>query len=122
MEARYVEVNLDSKPIKIVSSLPAPFPPPPSQPWLGTAIRFPYDVTDTNGEVFKIIAYTHTYVVWYAILYWSVNGQNGQSIISDGGKPFETAPLASAAEAYGYNGHGWYICPKASALNCALSE
>jgi hypothetical protein len=122
MEARYIEVDLDSNPAKIVASLPDPFPPPSNEPWEGTPVRFPYYVTDTNGEVFKIIAYTGSDSTWYAKLFWSVDGRNGESLIEDNGKPFQTAAFNRAADIYGYNRNQWYICPKTSALRCVLND
>ena len=121
MESRYITVDLDGKPIRITSSVRDPFPAPSGESWEGTPIKFPYYVSDTSSEVFKIIASTRSDVTWYAVLYWSANGQNGESIISDGNKPFETAVVTRAASIYGYNGHGWRVCPKGSSVNCALS-
>jgi hypothetical protein len=122
MEARWMVVNLDQTPPNIVVSYPDAFPPPSGQPWQATPIKFPYSVTDTDGEVFKIITYTHSDCVWYAELFWSINGINGESIINDDGKPFQTALAANAAVAYGRKGSGWYICPAKAALNCALHQ
>jgi hypothetical protein len=122
MEARYVVANLDNNPIEIVASRRDPFPPRSGEPWLAKPVRFPYYVTDTNGEVFKIIAYAHSDIVWYAKLFWSVEGKNGESIINDGGKPFQTAPLARAKAAYGYNGHQWYVCPSGAQLTCTMQK
>lgn len=122
IEARYMEVNLDDNPIKIVASHRDPFPPPPGERWLAKPVRFPYYVTDTNGEVFKIIAYGHSDVVWYAKLFWSVDGKNGESVIDDGGKPFQTAPLVHAKAAYGYDGNQWRVCPGGPAVDCPLHQ
>jgi hypothetical protein len=122
MEARWMVVNLDHTPPRILVSYPDSFPPPSGQPWQATAVKFPYSVTDTNGEVFKIVAYTHDDLVWYAELFWSVNGINGESIINNDGKPFETALAANAAVAYGRKKGEWYICPRSAALSCALHQ
>jgi hypothetical protein len=122
MEARYLVVDLDHRPADIVASARDPFPAPSSQPWQGTRVSFPYSVTDTSGEVFKIIAFTHGDVTWYARLFWSVDGKNGQSIISGGGKPFETAASNRAAAVYGYNGHNWYVCSNESASADSVSR
>jgi hypothetical protein len=108
--ARYMVVDLDNSPANIVASARDSFPAPSDEPWQGTPVTFPYYVTDTNGEVFKIIAYTHSDVTWYAELFWSVDGKNGQSIISDDGKSFETAVWGRAAAVYGYKGNNWYVC------------
>jgi hypothetical protein len=120
MEARYITVNLDSKPPRIVGSFPNRFPTQ-GEPWQATPIKFPYYVTDTSSEFFKIIASTRGDVTWYAILFWSVDGKNGESIISNGTKPFETAVVNRAAAVYGWNGHDWYVCPKGDTSKCALS-
>lgn len=122
MDGRLVEVDLDGHPIKIVASHPDPFPALPGEPWLAKPIRFPYSVTDTNGEVFKIIAYGRTDCVWYATLFWSVDGENGESIINDNGKPFETAPATRATMAYSYKNHKWHICRSPARLKCALHQ
>lgn len=122
MEAAGIEVNLDDNPIKIVSRFRYMVPKlPAGQPqWLLTALRFPYKVTDTDGEVFKIIAYSRRYTAWYAILYWSVNGRNGQSVIKDNGKPFQTAPATMATTGYGYkNGH-WFVCKQLDSITCSV--
>jgi hypothetical protein len=125
MEARYMIVDLDNNPANIVTSARDPFPAPSDERWQGTPVTFPYSVTDTSGEVFKIIAFTHEDVTWYVKLFWSVDGKNGQSIISDGGKHFETAAFSHAAAVYGYNGYGWYVCSKSvssdSVSQCATS-
>jgi len=124
MEARYIVVNLDSNPIKVIASHRDSFPAPSGEPWLTKPIRFPYYVTDTNGEVFKIIAYAHSDITWYAKLSWSVNGKNGESTINDDGKPFQTAPLLRAKVVYGYDGHRWYVCPGgvAVAQDCPIQR
>jgi len=122
MQASGIEVNLNDDPIRIVSSFRYMVPTMPAgQPqWLLTPLRFPYKVTNTDGEVFKIIAYTHSYIAWYAVLYWSIDGQNGQSIINDQGKPFQTAPVGQATASYGYKNNGWYIC-RPKSLTCVIS-
>jgi hypothetical protein len=123
--ARYLIVDLDNSPANIVTSARDPYPAPSDEPWQATPVTFPYYVSDTSAEVFKIIAFTHKDVTWYAELFWSVDGKNGQSIISDGGKPFETAAFSLATAVYGYNGHGWYVCAKNisadSAYQCPIS-
>jgi hypothetical protein len=124
MDARYVIVDLDKNPANIVASARDPFPAP-GEPWQGTPVTFPYYVSETSSEVFKIIAFTHEDVTWYAELFWSADGKNGQSIISDSGKPFETAAFTRAADVYKYNGHSWYVCSKGasadSVYQCATS-
>ena len=115
---RYIEVNLDSKPPKIIASYPNYLAGSSDPPWERTPVRFPYFVTDTSSEVFNIVAYTHNDVTWYAELLWSVNGRNGESIINDDGKPFETAAGSLASAEYGFNGHSWQACRKGD-MSCA---
>jgi hypothetical protein len=117
---RYIEVNLDSKPAKIIASYPNYLAGSSDPPWERTPVRFPYFVTDTSSEIFNIVAYTHSDVTWYAELLWSVNGKNGDSIINDDGKPFETAAGSLASAVYGFNGHSWQVCHKDD-MSCALS-
>lgn len=117
---RYIEVNLDSKPPKIIASYPNYLAGSSDPPWERTPVRFPYFVTDTSSEIFNIVAYTHSDVTWYAELLWSVNGKNGDSIINDDGKPFETAAGSLASAVYGFNGHSWQVCHKDD-MSCALS-
>lgn len=117
---RYIEVNLDSKPPKIIASYPNYLAGSSDPPWERTPVRFPYFVTDTSSEIFNIVAYTHSDVTWYAELLWSVNGKNGDSIINDDGKPFETAAGSLASAVYGFNGHTWQVCHKDD-MSCALS-
>jgi hypothetical protein len=121
MDARYMEVDLDTTPIKIVDSLPDQLPRAPGEPaWLTEPVEFPYDVTDTQGEVFKIIAYTRNDCAWYAKLFWSVDGQSGESAIGDSSNPFKTAAASHATVTYGYDGKRWYICPAGSEFNCQI--
>jgi hypothetical protein len=122
MQASGITVDLDKNPIRIESSFSEMLPSAPAgQPqWLVTPLRFPYQVTNTDGEVFKIIAYAQSYCAWYAILYWSTDGQNGESIINDNGKPFQTAPASLASVSYGYQNNKWYVCGK-HATNCFVN-
>ena len=117
---RYIEVNLDSKPPKIIASYPNYLAGSSDPPWERTPVRFPYFVTDTSSEILNIVAYTHSDVTWYAELLWSVNGKNGDSIINDDGKSFETAAGSLASAVYGFNGHSWQVCHKDD-MSCALS-
>src|SRR5262249_35736911 len=73
-EFRYMTVNLDSKPPKITGSFPDSHLRQGDPPWQGTPIKFPYYVSDTSSEAFKIVASTRSDVTWYAILFWSVDG------------------------------------------------
>lgn len=120
LDFRYINVNLDSKPPQITGSSPNFMAGPSDPPWERTPVKFPYFVTDNNSEVFNIVAYSDSDVTWYAELLWSVNGRNGESIISDGGKPFETAAGSLATAEYVFNGHSWQVCPK-GAITCASS-
>jgi hypothetical protein len=115
LTARLIDVNLDDNPPKIVESDPDQAPLLPGDPsWLTKPIQFPYQVTDVNGEVFKIIASGQCDCAWFAKLSWSTNGKNGMSIIDDNGKPFQIAPTNLATMVYGFDQRRqqWYVCPK----------
>jgi hypothetical protein len=91
---RIFDVDLDRSPPRIDRSLGLP-ESPGGKPT--AAIRIPYKVSNTDGEVFSIYARTNKCICrWYGKLSWSTNGTNGYSIISDGGKTFETAPAERA--------------------------
>ena len=55
------------------------------------AVDFPYRVSDTELEVFHIVAYTSGCdCLWRANLQWSYRGKSGITVIDDDGKPFRT--------------------------------
>jgi hypothetical protein len=110
MMFRYIDVNLDNKPPKITDSVPDQMLLPSDPPSQGTPIRFPYFVSKSSSETFDIIAQTHGDVVWYAELLWSVDGKNGQTVINNGGRDFETAMASLAAARYAFSGGRWQLC------------
>jgi hypothetical protein len=114
---RYIDVNLDSKPAKIIDSIPNRIPLPSDPPSQSKPIEFPYYVSETSSEIFNIIAHTRGDVTWYAELLWSVDGANGVSVINNGGNNFETAVNSRATASYSFNNGGWRTCPK-SAMSC----
>jgi hypothetical protein len=106
---RYIDVDLDGKPPKMIDSFPNYFARTSID---GKAIKFPYLVSEISSEVFDIIAHTHGDVTWYAELLWSVNGRNGESIINNSGKYFETAVAPRATVQYAFHGGSWQACAK----------
>ncbi|WP_210592651.1 helix-turn-helix transcriptional regulator [Streptomyces sp. GESEQ-35] len=53
---------------------------------------FPFKVSESDPEVFRITADASAYDVrWYLELDWSSGSQKGTSVIDDGGEPFRTS-------------------------------
>ncbi|MFF9687198.1 helix-turn-helix domain-containing protein [Streptomyces sp. NPDC014623] len=66
------------------------------------ATSFPYQVSSTDVEVFRIDAHVEEHdVAWYLELQWTSAGQSGVLRIDDGGRPFRTSSL-SARPSYSY--------------------
>jgi hypothetical protein len=60
-------------------------------------IDFPYTVTDSDPELFSIIAWTEDcYCEWTATLEWRVGEREGESLILDEGKPFRVSASTNA--------------------------
>jgi len=56
-----------------------------------TPITFPFRVSSTEPEVFHIEARTtRCDCTWVAELFWTAGGEQGSTIIDDGGEPFRT--------------------------------
>jgi len=117
---RYIQVNLDSKPPSITGSSRNYFAGPSAPPWQRKPVKFPYYVSGTSTETFNILAYTNSDVTWYAEVLWSVDGKNGDSVINNDGKPFETAVASRASFEYQFSDNRWKICPKDDS-SCANS-
>ena len=82
MIVRHFQVNLDEDP-PTVSSVESEEGAP--------AVDFPYRVSDTELEVFHIVAYTSGCdCSWRANLQWSYRGKSGITVIDDDGEPFRT--------------------------------
>lgn len=53
---------------------------------------FPFSVSESDPEVFRITADTSAYDVrWYLELAWSSGGRSGKLVVDDGGRPFRTS-------------------------------
>ncbi len=101
---RYIEVNLSKQPVRIVASVPDRFGGSNEPAWQLKPVIFPYTVSATDTEIFKIIADANQCdCEWYAKLYWSTDGKNGESIIDDQGRPFRTAPYQRVTATYSYD-------------------
>ncbi|MFE9857614.1 helix-turn-helix domain-containing protein [Streptomyces sp. NPDC005780] len=58
------------------------------------AKNFPYRVSSTDVEVFRLDAHTEDHdVTWYLELEWSSGGRSGMLRVDDNGKPFRTAGM-----------------------------
>lgn len=58
------------------------------------AKNFPYQVSSTDVEVFRLDAHTEDHdVTWYLELEWSSGDRSGMLRIDDNGKPFRTAGM-----------------------------
>jgi hypothetical protein len=101
---RYIEVDLSKQPVRIVASRPDRIPGPNEPAWDLKPVIFPYTVSATDTEVFMIYADANQCdCEWYAKLYWSIGGQNGESIINDQGRPFRTVPYQRVKGMYTYD-------------------
>jgi transcriptional regulator with XRE-family HTH domain len=79
---------------------------------LATAVNgqrdFPYKVSESDPEVFYVVAHTNGHDVrWQLELDWSSGSRHGTVKIDDGGTPFRTS--ASGTDYYGWplGGSGW---------------
>ncbi|GLW51020.1 hypothetical protein Stsp02_66810 [Streptomyces sp. NBRC 14336] len=53
---------------------------------------FPFSVSESDPEVFRITADASAYDVrWYLVLAWSSGGRSGKLVVDDGGRPFRTS-------------------------------
>ncbi len=70
---------------------------------------FPYSVSESDPEVFKVNAHTSGHdVSWYLELEWSSGARQGTVRVDDHGKPFRTsASRDSSYYAYPLGGDGW---------------
>jgi len=90
---RHFQVNLDASP-PTVEALPDEFNPVP-------AVDFPYQVSQTDPEVFLIVAHAlKCDCSWRARLHWVYHGQTGSTVIDQDGQPFRTASAAGKTATY----------------------
>lgn len=84
VDVRWVHVNLDSDPPTITAGKGYT---PGKGRW-----QFPLRVSETEIEVFYILASTETcYCEWTAELYYLADGREGSVIIDNEGEPFVTS-------------------------------
>lgn len=66
---------------------------------IGGQRDFPYSVSESDPEVFQVVAHTSGHdVSWELELEWSSGGRHGTTLIDDNGKPFRTS--ASPEDSY----------------------
>ncbi|CAM5229869.1 helix-turn-helix transcriptional regulator [Streptomyces violaceorubidus] len=59
---------------------------------IGGQRDFPYSVSESDPEVFKVNAHTSGHdVSWYLELEWSSGARHGTTRVDDNGKPFRTS-------------------------------
>ncbi len=70
---------------------------------------FPYSVSESDPEVFKVNAHTSGHdVSWYLELEWSSGARQGTVRVDDHGKPFRTSASRDGSYyAYPLGGDGW---------------
>lgn len=87
---RWLSVNLDTTPPVITASKDDRFEVE-GDPKDAKPVTFPFRVSDTQPEVFYVVAETRQCdCTWVIELYWVANGREGTSMIDDNGKPFRT--------------------------------
>ncbi|WP_432081196.1 helix-turn-helix domain-containing protein [Streptomyces sp. WAC 04229] len=76
---------------------------------IGGQRDFPYSVSESDPEVFKVNAHTSGQnVSWYLELEWSSGGRHGTTRVDDHGKPFRTsASRDSSYYAYPLGSDAW---------------
>jgi hypothetical protein len=94
---RLFNVYLDDKPPTITAA--------PDEFGTDPAIDFPYKVSQTDPEVFRILAYTTKCdCSWRARLHWVYQGENGITVIDDDGRPFRTASPSKSTSYFARDG------------------
>jgi hypothetical protein len=89
-------VNLDTSP-PTVTPAPNPGPVAPAVPERTAPVMFPYTISDSNLELFKLtISTQHCDCTWTAELYWTAGSKVGHTFIDDNGRPFETTAASAA--------------------------
>lgn len=100
---RFIEVNVDESPPKILATNSDPNGIWGGEPVDLTPIRFPYTVKNGDSEPFYVIAESHQYVEYNARIDWMYEGKSGSTIVDDHGKPFRiAAPGADAPQTQGW--------------------
>jgi hypothetical protein len=92
LNARYLVVDLDASPPKVVGSYDDREEVVIEGSVPERRIQFPYTVSDTSQpEVFYVNVQTKTCDCrWVLKLHWEADGKRGTTAISDNGKPFRT--------------------------------
>jgi hypothetical protein len=93
INVRFIEVNLDHE--------------PPTWEYLDSqgepADHFPFEVTETETEVFDIAAFTlRCDCLWTAELHYSTEGEEGAITIDNDGRPFRTTAVSEEAQGQYY--------------------
>ena len=95
LQARYMTVNLDKKPPVIEAAADYRYLSDPSIP--EEPIRFPYTTSESDPEVFYVIALTDQCdCTWRIKLRWIADGDSGEKVIDNNGQPFRTTATINA--------------------------
>ncbi|MFE2050444.1 helix-turn-helix domain-containing protein [Streptomyces sp. NPDC059459] len=80
---------------------------------VGGQRNFPYKVSESDPEVFRVDAHTSGHdVSWYLELEWSSGGREGTVRVDDNGRPFRTsASKDSSYYAYPLGSDAWEFVP-----------
>lgn len=95
LQARYITVNLDKKPPEVEGSADYRFLSDPTIP--EKPISFPYKISESDPEVFYVIALTDQCdCTWRIKLLWVAGGESGEIVIDNNGQPFRTTSVVNA--------------------------
>jgi len=88
-------IDLDKKPPTIETAADYRFLSDPTIP--EEPVSFPYKVSESDPEVFYVIAFTEQCdCMWRIKLSWVAGGESGERVIDNKGQPFRTTSIANA--------------------------
>jgi hypothetical protein len=96
---RWLVVDLDDDPPRVRSEVDEVIIEllPPESPAEREPIRFPYQVSSTDPEVFEIVTNTvDCDCSWVAVVSWQSGGRSGRTVVDNDGRDFRTIGSAHA--------------------------
>ncbi len=98
--ARWLDVDLDRNPPTVSHGEAGYSEPPAGAPaWSITPIRFPYEVSALDAELFTVRATTEQYDVdWVVDVHWTTGAESGVITVDNGGRPFRTSSPVNALD------------------------
>lgn len=100
---RFVQFNVDGDPPRMVDSSRDAGWIGDEDPAVGGSglrqepMRFPYQISTTDTELFVISVITNHHVKWRIKVEWSTGTTSGTAVIDDNGRPFEVSPAGSGS-------------------------